>query len=144
MNFLDVRLPDLFWSKAVPEPNSGCWLWTGATDKDGYARYRHSDRITQGHRVTFSVEHAIDPTLVLDHYKCRTPSCVNPAHVEQVPQRINTQRNYRSTRTHCSQGHAFDNVNTYRTPNGRSRKCRRCHADRQAARKARLNARSTK
>ena len=24
-----------FWEKVSPEPNSGCWLWTGADDGGG-------------------------------------------------------------------------------------------------------------
>jgi len=34
--FLDPRLPDRFWSKCIPEPNSGCWLWFGANNGVGY------------------------------------------------------------------------------------------------------------
>jgi hypothetical protein len=30
MNFGDPRLPDRFWVKVIPEPNSGCWLWFAA------------------------------------------------------------------------------------------------------------------
>ena len=40
-------------------------------------------------------------------------------------------------RTHCPQGHAYDQVNTYRKPNG-NRECRACHRQQEAARKARL------
>ncbi len=32
----DSRLPNRFWDKVVPEPNSGCWLWIGAVTPTGY------------------------------------------------------------------------------------------------------------
>jgi hypothetical protein len=27
-----------FWSRTTPEPNTGCWLWTGAVNRQGYGR----------------------------------------------------------------------------------------------------------
>lgn len=35
-------------------------------------------------------------------------------------------RNYWASKTHCDQGHAFDETNTYLANNGRHRKCREC------------------
>jgi hypothetical protein len=40
VEFLDPRLPDRFWSKCMPEPNSGCWLWLGAVGSSGAVKYR--------------------------------------------------------------------------------------------------------
>jgi hypothetical protein len=31
-NWGDERLPQRFWDKTIPEPNSGCWLWTGTRE----------------------------------------------------------------------------------------------------------------
>jgi hypothetical protein len=31
ISLFDDRLPIRLWSKVVPEPNSGCWLWIGAS-----------------------------------------------------------------------------------------------------------------
>ena len=36
MDYGDPRLPDRFWAKVYPEPNTGCWLWSGATTGNGY------------------------------------------------------------------------------------------------------------
>ena len=138
MNFLDLRLPSRFWDKVHAEPNSGCWLWTGAINRTGYAVFRVRGGAHLGHRVALGAVQWLCPSLVIDH-RCRTPSCVNPAHLEQVTQHENTLRNVRSVRSHCPAGHPFDDANTYR--NGTIRKCRRCHADKQAKRKASLNAR---
>lgn len=138
MNFLDERLPPRFWDLVSPEPMGGCWLWLGALNRTSYGVFRLDGGARLAHRVSVAAARGpLDSALVLDH-RCRNTLCVNPAHIEQVTQRENTQRNYRSTRTHCAAGHEFTEANTYR--NGAVRKCRRCHADKQAARKARLNA----
>ena len=38
VNWGDPRLPERFWDKVVPEPNSGCWFWTGESNK-GHGSY---------------------------------------------------------------------------------------------------------
>src|SRR5215216_211996 len=42
MNWGDQRVSDVFWDLVHPEPNSGCWLWTGVLHVAGYGRYRKS------------------------------------------------------------------------------------------------------
>ncbi len=113
-----------------PEPNTGCWLWTAYTDRDGYGYFGISrTRIVKAHR--WSYEHFVGPIpagLVIDHI-CRQPSCVNWQHLEPVTQRINVLRGSshmakQARRTHCIHGHAFTSENT-RMWRGH-RKCRLC------------------
>ena len=69
---------ELFWTKVEPEPNSGCWLWTGYTNRDGYGCFR---RDLLAHRFAYELYRgAIPAGLTLDH-TCRVRSCVNPAHL---------------------------------------------------------------
>ena len=93
--FLDPRLPASFWDRCIPEPNSGCWLWLGTLDKDGYAMHYpriNGERVYGGYRVAYVVLIApVSRELVLDHL-CRTTCCVNPAHLEPVAQRTNVIR----------------------------------------------------
>lgn len=128
-----------FWDKCIPEPMSACWLWLGAINKTGYGVFRLDGGARLAHRVSMGVVQWLADDLVIDH-RCRNTACVNPSHLRQVTQEFNTQVNYRSTRTHCANGHEFTEANTY--THARGRKCRRCHADKQAARKTRLNARA--
>ncbi len=87
----DERLPQRFWSKVSPEPNSGCWLWVGSTDRHGYGQLRLSrKKLCYAHRLSYSVEKKAE-ALVIDHL-CRTPLCVNPEHLEAVPQAENMAR----------------------------------------------------
>lgn len=122
-----------FESFCAPEPNSGCWLWTGGLRMDGYARFWDGRQIVRGHRWAF--ERLVGPVpagLVLDH-KCRIRSCVNPAHLEAVTQRENLRRGEgppgtNCRRTHCRYGHEFtvDNTRIRQGPYGTMRVCREC------------------
>jgi hypothetical protein len=144
MNFLDPRLPERFWAKCVPEPNSGCWLWIGADQGLGYGRIAVPDRRAARPAHAVAYEALVGPIakgLEIDHL-CRTPACCNPAHLEPVTHAENLHRSpimglksklRGAMITHCAQGHPFDAVNTYRTPAGK-RQCRTCTRIRALAR----------
>jgi hypothetical protein len=128
---------DRFEAKFIPEPMSGCWLWIGATDENGYGRFGDwqdgRTRMFLPHRISYELHVGPIPDgLVLDHL-CRTPSCVNPDHLDPVRQRVNVLRGNvgkKLERTHCSKGHEFTSENTawVARGSGKSRRCRQCHA----------------
>jgi len=65
----------------MPEPNTGCFLWTGTTTGGGYGRVRRGKRTHYAHRVAYEllVGPIPDGMHVLHH--CDTPPCVNPEHL---------------------------------------------------------------
>ena len=77
MNFGDPRLPERFWNKCIPEPNSGCWLWFGATDSHGdgqITRGRRTERKSGTHRYAYeALVGKVPGGLELDHRVCQTP-----------------------------------------------------------------------
>ena len=117
-----------------PEPNSGCWLWTGTVNNLGYGLIYDGQqkRMLLAHRVSFAFHRReIPPGKVLDHL-CRVTFCVNPDHLEPVTQKENLRRgDWRSsavhwfkTKTACKRGHEFTEENIYWWRN--ERQCRSC------------------
>lgn len=92
-DFGDARLPDRFWDKIIPEPNTGCWLWTAYLDKQGYGQYNHKGKMQLAHRVVMNELIGSMDGLVSDHL-CRTTACVNPLHLEGVDISTNTRRGH--------------------------------------------------
>jgi hypothetical protein len=82
----DPRLPQKFWNNVTPEPNSGCWLWMGWVDRDGYGRTRvfreTGMKARKPHTISFLSFVGELPVWAdgLDHL-CHTRSCCNPAHL---------------------------------------------------------------
>ena len=116
-----------------PEPNSGCWLWTGARSKLGYGHVRSNGSYHPAHRVVY--EHHRGPIpegMELDH-KCRLTCCVNPDHLEPVTHKENMRRAQvlgfgapakQKAKTNCPYGHRLVSA----TENGRHRrKCQVCN-----------------
>lgn len=127
------------------DKTDSCWFWTGLLNHAGYGRVWNDGAVRLAHRVAYElVVGPIPSGLTLDHL-CRTRRCVNPTHLEPVTQRENTRRgntisNRNAAKTHCVNGHPFDDKNTARTQGGH-RRCRRCHADSESRRRAALRAR---
>ncbi len=119
---------DRLMLKVSPEPNSGCWLWTGAFDPNGYGRFHFRGNGRLAHRVCYELMRGpISDELQLDHL-CRTPACVNPEHLEPVTAMVNQHRSpiTNATKTHCAKGHPYAGENLSNRSNG-SRRCLECH-----------------
>lgn len=63
------------------EPNSGCWLWTGAVDKDGYGKLTVKYQDVRAHRVSYETYTGAIPEGLVACHKCDTPACINPDHL---------------------------------------------------------------
>jgi len=85
---VDMRktLQSRFDKKYIPEPMSGCWLWTGSVNNSGYGQFTMFGRIVGAHRVSYELHNGVigrdnkDKTLHVLH-KCDNPLCVNPDHL---------------------------------------------------------------
>lgn len=126
-----------FWEKVDtqgpvwPVGGSSCWMWKAVKKADGYGVFTpKTGTKVLAHRFSYELVYGpITPGMQLDHL-CRTRECVNPLHLEAVTSRENTLRGTgvsatHARRTHCGNGHEFNETNTYIYPSGK-RKCRAC------------------
>lgn len=109
---------------------TGCWVWMGCKLPRGYGRFWKDGGMRLAHRVAYELfTGPIPDGLQLDHL-CRVPGCVNPAHLEAVTHAENVRRGdrtrYNADKTHCPQGHPYDEENTFIYSDGR-RECRICN-----------------
>lgn len=116
-----------FWDRV--DRTGACWLWTGSTRR-GYGVFWNGGRRYPAHRWSFEWSNGPIPDgLVIDHM-CRVRSCVNPAHLRAVTQRVNVMSGdtivaAEAARTVCRNGHPLTDENVRMTPEG-WRECLPC------------------
>lgn len=119
-----------------------CWEANFAKIK-GYNVITYQRKTWKLHVLLYEVMVGPVPAgMVLDHL-CSNPGCVRPDHLEPVTPRENILRGRsrqaeNARRTHCVNGHPFDEQNTYWRKDKHGRVCRSCGTEsmrRQRARK---------
>lgn len=136
-----VEMPCPVQSLTLP-----CWVWKGRPNRGGYGvlNVKHSDgrwKPVLNHRAAYMILIGPIPDGLEPDHLCRVRLCWNPWHLDPVTRLVNVRRGiapsisgtWLRSKTHCPQGHPYDEANTSRR-NGR-RHCRAC--DRERARRNR-------
>lgn len=120
-----------FWMRVDRRGPDECWPWLGGKCKSGYGMMRKSYfGIVVAHRIAYTL--CVGPVaddLELDHL-CRNRGCVNPAHLEPVPPKVNNHRGVgaaarNAKKTHCPKGHPLSGENLMVLKQG-FRRCKTC------------------
>ncbi len=133
-------------NKTIPEPNSGCWLWVGASDDLGYGKIWFGDRLRLAHSASYLLHRGKIPAgTELDH-TCRVPCCVNPFHLDPVTHAENVRRGeagmLHPVATHCPNGHEITGENA-KHRKGCADRCRICATRANTEYRIRLTRRET-
>lgn len=78
---------DLFWLKVnkngpLVKPELGnCWVWTNATDSDGYGVFAVKRKLTGAHRFGYIIQNGDIPEGHFVMHKCDNPPCVRGSHL---------------------------------------------------------------
>jgi hypothetical protein len=77
---MQTYLKDRFYKFFKPQ-GPDCWIWDGATTKNGYGQFRYNDKTEYAHRVSYIINYGpiSDDLLVL--HRCDVKRCVNPKHL---------------------------------------------------------------
>jgi hypothetical protein len=137
MSYPRPPLEGRFWKAVSPCPNTGCWLWDGATSKTGYGRLMLNRTELRATHVSLMLHGQPRPSK--DAYACHhcdVPQCVNPDHLYWGTGLTNVAdaflRGRRIGLTHCKRGHEFTPENTRPKTlrhGGQARQCLACASD---------------
>lgn len=123
------RIPNLidrlFWRNCDPCRSDGCIVWLGSD-----TRLQVNNERQQAHYFLAGKP----PKGMIWKQTCQNATCLWPPHLKAVSKReYGQQTSFNSTRSHCIQGHLFDEANTRISREGH-RVCRMCHNEREKAR----------
>ena len=133
--------PDV-WARLLEkiEVTPECWRWTGGiSPTTGYGHFWYEGKTYGAHVVVahlfFGTPLDRPRTQAIDHL-CRHTWCVRPSHLDPTTMHENHVRAPRYQVTECPNGHEYTVENTYIYRG--MKHCRRCHAEREAARRRRV------
>lgn len=95
-----------FSEKYIPEPMSGCWLWTSSRSKNGYGVMDFGINPRYAHRMAWALYRGkILKDMEICH-SCDVRLCVNPDHLYQATHKKNMADQYQKARTTWGENHA--------------------------------------
>ena len=95
----DTTAKERLQAKLHFEPNTGCWIFGGRWDKDGYGMFHFDGKTIRAHQAAWAIFRGRLPrSREIDH-TCNVRACCNPDHLEAVTRCTNMHRLFRRRRT---------------------------------------------
>lgn len=102
-----------FWSKVTILDKNKCWMWHGATDRDGYGKFtlNNNKQIIRMQASRYAYEEFYNKKISTDMlccHKCDNPTCVNPHHIflgthkDNMKDMVSKNRSLKGSRHHQS------------------------------------------
>lgn len=85
--------------KKLERTESGCVVWAGYRDRDGYGHIYVGNKKTPVHRLVYTLVHGTIPAGMCVCHHCDNPACCEPAHLflgtqaDNVMDMVNKGRN---------------------------------------------------
>lgn len=76
-----VSLSDRLSEKSIPVTESGCVIWDGWVDRDGYGRIKIGSSNYAVHRVAWELNFGPIPYGMSVCHHCDVPACINQTHL---------------------------------------------------------------
>lgn len=131
---LRTPVEERFWNKV--DAFGVCWEWVARSrTPNGYGVFRlsHEGGTVLAHRFAYALLVGDIPSHLQADHLCRNRLCVDPDHIQLVPQIVNLARGgspaaINGRKTHCVHGHTLADAHVRAGKNGRTQRvCRTCY-----------------
>lgn len=121
-------------NKRAIDSTTGCWLFTGGQDKDGYGKIKFNGKTYSAHRLAWRNWVGEPINQILHKPICPNKHCFNPEHLYDGTHSDNMRDrreagdyiNHSQFNRFCARGHRVSEENTYVNKGTGHRQCRIC------------------